>query len=218
MGGAKREIWLRRKDGQVFAADIALGPLDTGSGRQTVAVIRDISERQAMEAAVEHRALHDPLTDLPNRTLFFDRLRQAILGSRRDRKQVALVLLDLDGFKRVNDAYGHMVGDRLLRMVADRLPSGLRRTDTVARIGGDEFAALLPGVAGRNASERMVRKLLRSLKPPYLISHRRILVGASAGIALFPEDGQDADALIRHADAAMYEAKREGTGVASYRA
>lgn len=217
MGEATRQIWLRQKDGRELAVDIALGPLESSSGRLTVAVIRDISERQAMEAALEHRALHDPLTDLPNRTLFFDRLRQAILSGRRDRKQVALMLLDLDRFKRVNDVYGHAVGDALLRKVSKRLTEGRRGTDTVARIGGDEFAALLRGVAGREASVRMVRKLLNSLKAPFSIGRRRIALGASAGIALFPDDGEDVDALLRRADAAMYQAKREGTGVASYR-
>jgi len=212
MGGPERDFRVRRKDGSEFSADIALGPVRTPSGTQTVAVIRDITERKRMEVAIEHRALHDPLTDLANRTLFLDRLSQSLLSARREGKQVALVILDLDGFKEVNDSYGHVVGDELLRELAGRLRAGLRATDTAARIGGDEFAWVLPKVAGRRAAERMVRKRLKALQVTFSIDLECIEVRVSAGVALYPDDGRDVDTLMRFGDSAMYSAKREGRG------
>jgi diguanylate cyclase (GGDEF)-like protein/PAS domain S-box-containing protein len=216
MGRADYDFRVRRKDGTEFFADIALGSIDTEEGRQTIAVIRDITERRRLEYALEHQALHDPLTGLANRTLFFDRLNQALLSARRERKEVALAMLDLDSFKDVNDAFGHAAGDDLLKQVAVRLGTGLRATDTAARLGGDEFAWILPRVAGRQAVERMARRRLRELQKPFAIDKRSVELGVSAGIALYPDDGRDADALMRHADSAMYAAKREGRGVAFY--
>ncbi len=216
MGDAAQDLRVRTKDGTEFSADIALGPIDTPNGPQTVAVIRDISERRRFESLLEHRALHDPLTDLPNRTLFFDRLNQSVQGARREGKQVALVMLDLDGFKAVNDAYGHAAGDELLKGIASRLQEGLRATDTAARIGGDEFAWILPRVAGRVAAERMVRKRIAGLQRSFSVRKETIQVGVSAGIAMYPGDGRGVDALMRHADSAMYSAKREGRGLVFY--
>src|SRR5437899_9652357 len=154
MGAPDTDFSLRRKDGTTVAVEISLGP----GGKDTVAVIRDVTERRLMEKALEHRALHDPLTDLANRTLFFDRLRQSIYNARRESTQLALVIMDLDGFKAVNDTYGHAVGDEVLRRLPKRLRAGMRATDTVARLGGDEFAWILPHVNGRAAAQRMVRK------------------------------------------------------------
>jgi diguanylate cyclase len=215
MGSSEQDFKVRRKDGSEFSADIALGPIATATGPQVVAVIRDVSERRRFEATLQHQALHDPLTDLANRTLFFDRLRQAILSARRDRKQVALVMLDLDKFKLVNDAFGHDVGDAVLKEFAARLTAPLRRTDTAARLGGDEFAWILPRVADRTAAERMVRKLLLTLKGSFSIDGERIEAGVSAGMALCPDDGDNPDKLIRQADLALYSAKRDARGFAS---
>jgi diguanylate cyclase (GGDEF)-like protein/PAS domain S-box-containing protein len=209
MGGADRDFRVRRKDGSEFSADIALGPMQTPGGPQTVAVIRDITERMRLEAALEHQALHDPLTDLANRTLFFDRLRQSLLSARREGRQVALVILDLDRFKTVNDSNGHAAGDELLKELAVRLRSGLRATDTAARIGGDEFALVLPRVAGREAAQRMVRKRLHGIEAAFAIDERPIDIRISFGIALYPADGRDVDTLVRRADTAMYSVKRE---------
>ncbi len=217
MGRADHDFRVRRKDGTELFADIALGSIKTGEGTNTIAVIRDITERRRLESALEHQALHDSLTGLPNRTLFYDRLNQALLGARRERKQVALAMLDLDGFKDVNDAFGHAAGDDLLKQWSARLSSGLRATDTAARIGGDEFAWILPRVAGSQAVERMTRRRLRGLLEPFAIDKRLLEIGVSAGIALYPDDGRDADTLMRHADAAMYAAKRQGGGLAVYR-
>jgi len=206
MGASEADLKLRRKDGAEVPVEISLGP----AAADTVAVIRDVTERRRMELALEHRALHDPLTDLANRTLFFDRLQQSIHSARREQSQVALVMLDLDGFKAINDAYGHVIGDDVLRKLSERLRRGLRATDTAARLGGDEFALILPRVSNRTAVDRMVRRRLAIAQEPLIAGRRKINVRVSAGIAIHPDDGRDADILLRHADAAMYSAKREG--------
>jgi len=207
MGHGQGDFTLRRKDGSLVEVEISLGPV----ADDTVAVIRDVTERRRMEEALAHRALHDPLTNLPNRTLFFDRLHQAINSARRQGTQLAVVMLDLDGFKAVNDAYGHTAGDDVLKIVAVRLSTGMRDTDTAARIGGDEFAWILPRVASRRAVDRMIRKRLgAAAQEEIVVDGDAVDIGVSAGTALYPDDGRDADALIRHADAAMYTAKRNG--------
>lgn len=211
MGTPDRDFWLQRKDGDVVAVDIALGP----AGQDTVAVLRDITRRREMEAALEHRALHDPLTNLANRTLFFDRLRQSMLAARRESGQVGLAMLDVDGFKAVNDAHGHAVGDELLTKLARRLGEGLRATDTAARIGGDEFAWIFPRVSSRAQVLRMVRRRIASATKPLVFGDEPIKIGLSAGIAIYPDDGRDADALMRRADAALYTAKTKRGGVVS---
>jgi diguanylate cyclase (GGDEF)-like protein/PAS domain S-box-containing protein len=216
MGSAEQDFKVRRKDGSEFSADIALGPVVTAVGPQVVAVIRDVSELRRFEAALQHQALHDPLTGLANRTLFFDRLHQAILSGRRDRRPVALVMLDLDRFKLVNDTFGHAVGDVVLKEFAARLTARLRTTDTAARLGGDEFAWILPGVADRAAAARLVRRRLPTLNGSLSIDRERIEIPVSAGMALYPDDGDNVDKLIRQADLALYSAKRDGRGFAPH--
>ena len=214
MGPADRDFRLRRKNGSELIADIALGPIGRPGSHRTVATIRDATERIRMENDLKHRALHDPLTGLANRALFFDRLHQAMLGFERDRRPVAVVMLDLDGFKTVNDAFGHVAGDHLLQKVGAQLQAGIRSTDTVARIGGDEFAWILPSVGGAEAGVRKVRMLLRSVARAYPVDGKHVQMGVSAGVAFFPIDGKDSDALIRHVDLALYTAKRQGGGLA----
>jgi diguanylate cyclase (GGDEF)-like protein/PAS domain S-box-containing protein len=208
MGSVDRDFMLRRADGSALQVDIALGVFDDAGAKRIVAVIRDITDRKLLEAALAHRALHDPLTGLANRTLFFDRLNQAMLQARRERKQVAVVMLDLDNFKAVNDEHGHQAGDQVLRKAAESLSRGLRRTDTVARVGGDEFAWVLPGIGGRQAAAVMMGKLLTQMPEGFRVGRRRIVVGVSAGMAIFPDDGSDVDALMRIADVHLYAAKR----------
>jgi len=216
MGAVDRDFKLRRKDGSELSTDIALAPIGTRRDRQTISVIRDFTEHRRLEAALEHQALHDPLTGLANRSLFFDRLHQALSSAHRGQEPFALVMVDLDEFKLVNDDHGHAVGDQVLKQLGTRLRRGLRATDTAARIGGDEFALVLPRISGRVAAERMVRRRMALLEGSYAIGRRRIAVGASAGVAMYPDDGGDTDTLLRHADSAMYFAKREGRGVAFY--
>jgi diguanylate cyclase (GGDEF)-like protein/PAS domain S-box-containing protein len=181
-----------------------------------IAMVEDITVRKVQEEALEHRALHDGLTDLPNRSLLNDRLNQAILSGRREEESVALLVMDLDRFKEVNDAFGHHSGDVLLQQVALRLREELRGSDTVARLGGDEFAMVLPNIGGLPGAARAARKILRALEAPFGIERETVDIGASLGIALFPDHGEDADTLLRHADVAMYVAKRSGTGFAFY--
>jgi diguanylate cyclase (GGDEF)-like protein len=163
--------------------------------------IRRLSRRAADS---EHQALHDVLTGLPNRALFRDRVERALSAARRDGSHPAVMLLDLDDFKRVNDTYGHDVGDALLRQVGPRVAAVLRDSDTIARLGGDEFAVLLP--AGGDAFE-VAAKIRRALAVPFCVDGIELTARASVGFAVHPWDGDDVDALLRQADLAMYAAK-----------
>ena len=169
--------------------------------------IGQFMERKRAEEALRRQALHDVLTGLPNRALLHDRLEQALRAAGRDNTSLALLLIDLDSFKAINDTMGHHQGDLLLREVGARLRTVLRERDTVARLGGDEFVALLPGDDGGGAT-RAARKILAALAEPAVVEGRRLVVGASVGVALYPAHGTDAAALLRRADAAMYTAKR----------
>src|SRR2546429_5406006 len=151
------------------------------------------------------------MTDLPNRTLMFDRLRQAILASKREHHPLALLMMDLDRFKEINDTFGHHGGDDVLRHVATRLKGQLRESDTVARLGGDEFAIILPGVVDQAAAGATAARILQALQEPLLIEDESLEIRASVGIALFPRHAVDADTLLPRADGAMYEADRSGT-------
>jgi diguanylate cyclase (GGDEF)-like protein len=166
-------------------------------------------------ASLEHMAFTDALTGLPNRLLFQDRLQQLILAARRENKSFALFIMDLDHFKDINDTLGHHVGDLVLKEVAGRLRTKLRESDTVARMGGDEFAVLLPTAGGKHAT-MAARMLLQALRVPFEIEDQSLDVGASIGIALYPDHGLDANVLVQRADVAMYAAKNTGTGHAFY--
>jgi len=166
----------------------------------------------------EHQALHDPLTSLPNRRLFQDRIGQAILKSRRDRTVAAVMLIDLDRFKEINDTLGHPVGDRLLQMIGPRLQALVRRSDTVARMGGDEFAVLLPEVSDAAGAVAVADKVLRALEDPFPIDGLALDIEASIGIALCPDHGADPHMLMQRADVAMYTAKEAHTGIELYTA
>jgi diguanylate cyclase (GGDEF)-like protein len=164
---------------------------------------------------MHYKAMHDELTGLPNRTLNDDRLDQAVTRASRDNTSFALLLLDLDRFKDINDTLGHGVGDEVLRIVAARLNSGIRESDTISRIGGDEFCAVVEG-AERVVAENIALKLANTIEPPFQINGHTLQVGSSIGIAVFPDDGMTPELLIQHADVAMYEAKYKGLKVASY--
>jgi diguanylate cyclase (GGDEF)-like protein/PAS domain S-box-containing protein len=197
----------------------SIASLVRGSSNEPLFLIvmaEDITSRKSQELALEHRALHDGLTDLPNRTLLYDRLRQAILLSKREHQPLALLMMDLDRFKEVNDTFGHHAGDDVLRQVAARLKSQLRESDTIARLGGDEFAIILPGVADEAAAGLTAGRLLQALLQPLAIEGEQLEIRASIGIVLFPRHAEDAESLLRRGDAAMYEAKRAGTGIAFY--
>jgi diguanylate cyclase (GGDEF)-like protein len=171
---------------------------------------RLLGELESARRREAHRATHDPLTGLPNRTLYFDRLNHAIAQASRRRERLAVLYLDLNGFKPVNDGYGHAVGDEVLVQVAARLATGVRRSDTLARLGGDEFAVLFERIPERAVAESLVIALRGLFGEPIEAGGNRFHLGFSAGLSLFPEDGKDADGLLRIADAAMYREKSLG--------
>jgi diguanylate cyclase (GGDEF)-like protein len=174
-------------------------------------VFRDVSEARAMKLKMTHLAQHDFLTDLPNRLLLNDRITQAISLSRRHGKHLAVLFLDLDGFKHINDSLGHEIGDKVLQLVAQRLVASVRTSDTISRHGGDEFVILLSEIAQAGDAAISAEKILAALARPHAISEPNVQLSASIGISIYPQDGHDADTLIKSADTAMYQAKGKGT-------
>lgn len=206
------EIWNRRKGGEIFPEWLTISTLRDDDNRVTgyVGIFSDISIRKRSENDLIRLAHFDPLTNLPNRTLLFDRLRNALAIGRRHKSGVALLFIDLDRFKGVNDAYGHREGDALLADAAQRIVSCLRETDTVARIGGDEFVVVLTFVTGEVEATEVGRKIIAALGQTFHIGRNVHHIGASVGLAMFPDDGDDEETLLRHADASMYGAKVAG--------
>lgn len=178
-------------------------------------IVLDITDRKREADLKEHHALHDALTDLPNRILLRDRLQQAILAGQREGNPLALLIMDLNRFREVNDTLGHHYGDLLLKQIGPRLKEILRTTATVARLGGDEFAVLLPGARAEGAIV-VSEKILKTLERPFSLEGQTVDIGASIGIALCPDHGSEADLLIQHADVAMYTAKQSGSGHSVY--
>ncbi len=175
-----------------------------------VIVFNDISERKVDEEKLKFQATHDILTDLPNRTLLLDRLKQAIVTAERDNLKVTVIFLDLDFFKFINDALGHTIGDRLLKMVASRFSSLLRASDTLARIGGDEFVIVLPDQENINHVPQLLERILQSISEPYKIDKHELNITCSIGFSVYPDNGKDAETLLKNADNAMYQAKENG--------
>lgn len=212
VSGSVRGVLVHRTSGQRFQVDKTSSPITDRHGAVTgaVAVLRDVTESVVMAERMAHLAQYDALTDLPNRVLLQDRAQLAISQAHRDGKCLAVMYLDLDGFKDVNDTLGHDVGDLLLVQFAQRLKAAVRASDTVCRQGGDEFVVLLPGLDGAEAACHVARKILASCDAPFALAGRFLQVGLSGGIALFPQHGDTFDALSRHADSAMYAAKRGG--------
>jgi diguanylate cyclase (GGDEF)-like protein len=184
---------------------------ETGRSTGSVGVIIDVTERRAAEAMIAHLAHHDPLTGLSNRTLFRTRLEQALERARRG-ERFAVLCLDLDRFKAANDTFGHAVGDALLRAVTERLNAVVRPTDTVARLGGDEFAIIQSRVDHPSDSGVLARRIVDAIAQPYDLGGHHVVIGTSVGIAIAPDDGQEADGLLRNADTALYGAKAGGRG------
>jgi diguanylate cyclase (GGDEF)-like protein/PAS domain S-box-containing protein len=205
-------VVVRDQDGRPLYAQGYM--IDISERKRNEAALRESRERlqQQMEKA-EHQALHDGLTGLPNRTLFRDRAQQAVVRSNRDGSGFAVMLIDLDRFKEVNDTLGHHSGDLLLREVAERLRRALRKSDTVARLGGDEFGVITPGLCDAAAARALADKLRDELAQPIVVGGLAIEVEASVGIAIFPEHGQDVETLIRHADVSMYVSKNTHTPI-----
>jgi diguanylate cyclase (GGDEF)-like protein/PAS domain S-box-containing protein len=203
-----------RKDGTSFPMEFNVGRL--GPQRLVIGSLRDFSERKAETEALQYRALHDPLTSLPNRTFLRERLEETIRAGEREMKPCAVLLMDLDGFKSVNDSLGHEAGDRLLKEVSQRMRAVLRKADTIARYGGDEFAVVPWGATDVPRAVLIAEKILQAIDKPFTIDEQPITVSLSIGIAVFPQHADDADALTRRADVAMYAAKRARSGFSVY--
>ncbi|MBA3998228.1 MAG: hypothetical protein C0466_13835 [Candidatus Accumulibacter sp.] len=206
------EIWNRRKDGSVYPEWLSITAAHDENGQITnyVSAFSDISERKAYEVRLRHLAEYDPLTKLPNRTLLRDRLTHAIGLAARKGGKIAVLFLDLDRFKNINDSLGHAIGDQMLIEAARRLRSAVRGSDTVSRLGGDEFALLLTELETPDHAAHVAEKLLQVVAEPFSLEGHELNVTPSIGIALFPEDGADPDALLKNADTAMYHAKENG--------
>lgn len=201
-----------RCDGSSVEVEVSAASFPWQGKQMTQLIFHDITGRKQVEARLQQLALYDALTGLPNRSLFFDRLNQLLALARRNDYALALLFLDLDGFKQVNDTYGHGVGDELLRQVADRLARVMRKCDTIARMGGDEFIGLCGRIAEGDDAAVVAEKIIAELRHPYPVGERSCTIGASIGISIYPDDGEDSDTLLKKADLAMYRVKQGGQG------
>lgn len=211
-GSWRGEIWNRRKNGEIYPEWLTITAIRNEDGAITrmIGIFSDITQRKVTEEHLKHLAHHDLLTGLPNRTLYLDRLGQQIRLAKRDRKELAVLFLDLDRFKPINDSYGHNVGDEVLKRVADRLADSVRSADTVARIGGDEFTVIVGAMEQPDDARTVAEKIASELALPIEIKGVAHELGVSIGVSMFPLDGDDADTLTHRADLAMYAAKTSG--------
>lgn len=211
-GSWQGEIWNRRKNGEALPVWLTITAITDSRGGVShyVGVFHDITEMKRSEERITHQAYHDALTGLPNRMLFNDRLGVALAHAARNRRGLAVIFLDLDNFKNINDTMGHAAGDMLLQSVAKRLVRWVREEDTVARIGGDEFIMLVQGTEDPDYVVHVASRILESLSEPFRIKEREFYISASIGITIFPHDGRDIETLVSNADIAMYRAKEEG--------
>jgi diguanylate cyclase (GGDEF)-like protein len=208
----KGEVVDRRKDGSLYTVEEVITPLFDKDGVIThfLALQHDITQRKKESERDHYLAYHDVLTGLPNRASFLDVQHKAISHAKRSQQMIATLFLDLDGFKPVNDAFGHHMGDQLLIAVAERLRATVRQADAVARFGGDEFAVLITNIMDINIAATLAHKLIDILSKPFVLRGQKFNVHASVGIAIYPADGENPEALLTHADKAMYQAKSEG--------
>jgi diguanylate cyclase (GGDEF)-like protein/PAS domain S-box-containing protein len=209
---ASYETVHRRKDGSFIDISLTISPVRNYTGKIIGAssISRDITEQKKMEETIRRQAYHDTLTGLPNRMLFFDRLTLEMAESNRNRKKIAVLFMDLDNFNKINDTLGHMIGDKLLKEAANRLKTCVRESDTVARIGGDEFSILLTDITQPDDAVVISNKILESFKVPYIINEHELHISTSIGISIYPQDGKQIDDLMKNADFAMYMAKEKG--------
>lgn len=206
------EIWNHKKSGEVYAELLTISAVHDTDGKviNYVGIFADITQHKEHERRLEQLAHYDPLTELPNRALLGDRLQMSIAQARRNDKRLAVCLLDLDGFKQVNDRLGHAAGDELLIAFAQRMREQLRQTDTLARLGGDEFVILINELSNYEECSDAIRRIIQSASQPYTLGEEIASVSTSIGITIYPDDGADPDLLLRHADQAMYIAKQTG--------
>ena len=204
------ELQIVRKDGEERWLSFSAGRIDFAGAPAALGAAFDVTEKKRAEEQVRALAYHDALTGLPNRLLFNDRLALAVAQARRKGERLAVLFLDIDGFKAVNDSLGHNLGDLLLQGTAQRIQAALRAVDSVARLGGDEFILLLPGIRRVEEGARVAEKVLESLRAPIAVEGHELFVTASMGISVYPEDGEDVETLVKNADTAMYRAKEQG--------
>ena len=210
MGVSGREVTAVRSNGEQFPMEVSISEMVLGGSRYFVGIVRDITERKQAEQKIAHLAHYDYLTDLPNRALFLSTLEHSMLLAKRNDYRVAVLFLDLDGFKQVNDTLGHDAGDLLLQGVSARLKRIIRESDTVARVGGDEFTFVLNDVGTNGDIALVAGKIVAALSEPFELKGRQCRIGGSIGISVFPDDAGDLDQLVRQADEAMYLSKQSG--------
>jgi diguanylate cyclase (GGDEF)-like protein/PAS domain S-box-containing protein len=212
VGKWEGEIWVRHKEGKVIPVWVSVGCTigDQAGVERVVVVFNDMTERKKSEAVIAHQANYDMLTKLPNRYLFRDRLRRALLRAKRDNSSVGLLFIDLDQFKKINDTLGHAAGDEALRHTARRINRTLRDADTAARLGGDEFAIILPEIEDGLDVEGVAQRMLSAVAEPLELHKEEVVVTASVGIAIYPTDSDNDEDLLRDADVAMYRSKKAG--------
>ncbi|UUZ47087.1 diguanylate cyclase [Massilia sp. B-10] len=212
------EVWSKRNNGEEYPVWLALTAIRDSAGQLSnfMAILSDITDRKRVEEHTRHLAEHDFLTDLPNRVLFLDRLHQALAAARRKQTKVAVMFIDLDRFKGINDGFGHHVGDAVLVEVASRLTGCVRGADTVSRQGGDEFVVLLSDIGGAEQAAHVSGTVMQAVSRTVHYENRTISISVSIGIAIFPDDGDDIDTLLKHADVAMYHAKQSGRNAFSF--
>jgi len=211
-GNWQGEISNRRKNGEFYTEWLSINMVRDNEGHLThyVASFSDISERKAAEAHMHNLAHYDVLTGLPNRTLLSDRLQQAITAAKREKSHMALMFIDLDKFKPVNDTFGHHIGDLMLKEVAKRILECLRESDSAARLGGDEFVVLLPLIEAESDAVAVAEKIRYALNQPFELAGHSLNISSSIGVAVYPERGGDEKSLLTNADKAMYYAKEAG--------
>ncbi len=213
-GSWSGEIWNRRKDGQIYPQSTSINVVKDDAGRTIhyVAVFSDISHSKQVEEQLRFLATHDQLTKLPNRSVFGDRLKHALERARRNSRQAAVMFLDMNKFKVINDEYGHAIGDQVLCAIGTRLMDCMRKSDTVSRLGGDEFTVLLEDIKDGADCETVAVKILEAISQPIEVDEFELSVRASIGISVFPDDAGNSEELLKQADFAMYQAKKEGKG------
>lgn len=213
--GCSREVIGLRKDGSTFPMELSVSEV-TGVNRIFTGIMRDISERRAHEERMRHLAHHDLLTGLPNRTLLLDRLHQLLIEAKRNDSKVAVMFIDLDNFKPINDTMGHDVGDMLLQEITRELLECLRESDTAARIGGDEFIVLLPSIETDENAMLVAEKICHNLNKSFTLSGQTVSISSSIGVALYPDHSDEEQQLLKQADTAMYHAKKDGRNNVKY--
>lgn len=209
------EVWSRRKNGEIYPLQMTTTSLcdENNHIHRVISVFHDMTEIKTQEKEIQFQTYHDALTSLPNRILLLDRLKVALRHARQQNKKVAVIMVDLDDFKQINDSLGHTVGDLLLQQAAKRIKKCVRENDTVARQGSDDFIVLLENLTDTRTAVNTAERIVENFRVPFVIDGQQFFITISAGIAIAPEDGDDEDTLISNADLAMYRAKEEGKNI-----